>query len=108
MRKVRETKNLVYANDTVEDINVEPLDEYQIDYANILDFYKGLQDAISKNLIIADKSVLSARILAINASTGSLVNCAWWQKQGLDIGGPKKISDTGMEVGNRPNTEYPW
>ncbi|CAH1098498.1 unnamed protein product [Psylliodes chrysocephalus] len=70
--------------------------------------HNGLQDAISKNLVIAAKTVLSARILAINASTGSLINCAWWQKQGLDIGEPKKLSETGMEIGHRPNTEYPW
>ncbi|XP_056641036.1 probable G-protein coupled receptor CG31760 isoform X2 [Diorhabda sublineata] len=70
--------------------------------------HNGLQDAISKNLIVTDKSVLSSRILAINASTGSIVNCAWWQKQISDIGEPKKISDTGMEIGQRPNSEYPW
>ncbi|KAJ8983541.1 hypothetical protein NQ317_006586 [Molorchus minor] len=44
----------------------------------------------------------------MNASTGNLLNCAWWQRQGLEIGGPKKILETGMEIGHRPNTEYPW
>ncbi|KAG5872052.1 hypothetical protein JTB14_021844 [Gonioctena quinquepunctata] len=69
--------------------------------------FKGLQDAISKNFIVTDKSVLSARVLAKNATAGSLVNCAWWQRQGLDIGGPRKLDDIGMEIGNRPNTDYP-
>ncbi|XP_074027570.1 probable G-protein coupled receptor CG31760 isoform X2 [Leptinotarsa decemlineata] len=70
--------------------------------------FEGLQDSISKNLIVSDKTVLSTRVLVINASTGSLVNCAWWQKQGLDIGEPRKITDIGMEVGSRPNSNYPW
>ncbi|XP_023313125.1 probable G-protein coupled receptor CG31760 [Anoplophora glabripennis] len=70
--------------------------------------HNGLQDAISKNLLVSDKMVLSARVLAINASTGTLVNCAWWQRQGLEMGGPKKIIETGMDAGHRPNTDYPW
>lgn len=70
--------------------------------------FAGLQDAISKNILVSDSSVLSARVLAMNATTGTLINSAWWQKQGLEMGGPKKVSDTVMEVGHRPSADYPW
>ncbi|CAG9767118.1 unnamed protein product [Ceutorhynchus assimilis] len=70
--------------------------------------HNGLQDAISKNILVSDQSVLSARVLAMNATTGTLINCAWWQKQGLEMGGPKKVTETVLEVGHRPTTDYPW
>ncbi|KAF5291543.1 hypothetical protein FQR65_LT01856 [Abscondita terminalis] len=51
---------------------------------------------------------MSARVLAINASTGQLVNCAWWQRQGLEVGGPRKLTEGIPEVGHRPDSDYPW
>lgn len=68
----------------------------------------GLQDAIAKNLLASDQSVLSARVLAINASTGNLISCAWWQRQGLELSGPKKLVDTGMEQEQKPDSNLPW
>lgn len=68
----------------------------------------GLQDAIAKNLLVSDRLVLSARVLSINASTGSLVNCAWWQRRDLELGNPKKIIETGMEQGHKPESTLPW
>lgn len=51
---------------------------------------------------------MSARVLAINGSTGHILNCAWWQRQGLEMGGPRKLLDGGPEIGHRLNPEYPW
>ncbi|KAB0794215.1 hypothetical protein PPYR_13835 [Photinus pyralis] len=70
--------------------------------------HNGLQDAISRNLLVSDTNILSARVLAINASTGQLVNCAWWQRQGLEMGGPRKLTEGIPEVGQRPDPDYPW
>ncbi|XP_050311439.1 probable G-protein coupled receptor CG31760 isoform X2 [Anthonomus grandis grandis] len=70
--------------------------------------HNGLQDAISKNILVSDPAVLAARVLAINATNGQLINCAWWQKQGLEMGGPKKVPETVMEAGRRPSADYPW
>lgn len=71
-------------------------------------FVLGLQDAIAKNILVSDKSILSARVLAINATTGSLVNCAWWHSREYEVGGPKKVIDTGMEQGHQPDSSLPW
>lgn len=68
----------------------------------------GLQDAVSRNLLISDASVTGARVLALNASTGAVLNCAWWQRQGLEMGGPRKRTEDILEVGERPDPEYPW
>lgn len=84
------------------------VDKFLKEKKNKLIYFSGLQDAISKNILVSDPSVLSARVLAMNATTGALLNCAWWQKQGLEMGGPKKVAETIMEVGHRPSTDYPW
>lgn len=72
-------------------------------------YVSGLQDMISKNLLVSDQNIMSARVLAINGSTGHILNCAWWQRQGLEMGGPRKLIDGGgPEIGHRLNPEYPW
>lgn len=71
-------------------------------------FVSGLQDVIAKNVLASDTSVLSARVLAMNATNGALVNYGWWQKQGHEVGGPKKVNENLMEVGHRLNTDFPW
>ncbi|KAK9885371.1 hypothetical protein WA026_010868 [Henosepilachna vigintioctopunctata] len=70
-------------------------------------FSVSLQDAIAKNLLVSDSSILSARVLAINASSGNLVNTAWWQRQGVELEGPRKINDV-LESGRRLDSSYPW
>ncbi|XP_076275307.1 putative G-protein coupled receptor CG31760 [Rhynchophorus ferrugineus] len=73
-----------------------------------LAYHNGLEDAMSKNILVSDPTVLAARVLAMNASTGLLVYCTWWQRQGLEMGGPKKVKETVMELGQKPSTEFPW
>lgn len=70
--------------------------------------FSGLQDAVTRNLLVSDRIVTAARVLAINASTGTLLNCAWWQRQGLEVGGPRRLAEGEPEVGQRPDPEYPW
>ncbi|KAL3272736.1 hypothetical protein HHI36_014198, partial [Cryptolaemus montrouzieri] len=65
-----------------------------------------LQDAISKNLLVSDNSIVSARVLAINASSGNLVNTAWWQRQGVELEGPRKVNEV-LESGRRLDPSYP-
>ncbi|XP_045475935.1 probable G-protein coupled receptor CG31760 [Harmonia axyridis] len=69
--------------------------------------HNGLQDAIAKNLLVSDRSILSARVLAINASSGYLVNSVWWQRQGVELEGPKKVNEI-LENGRRVHSVYPW
>ncbi|GJQ73427.1 GPRMGL2 [Trypoxylus dichotomus] len=68
----------------------------------------GLQDALPKDLLVSDPTIMSARILAINASTRQLINCAWWQRQGMEMDGPKKLLDGTPEIGHVIDADYPW
>lgn len=51
---------------------------------------------------------MSARVLGINGSTGQVLSCAWWQRQGLEMADPTKYRDGGPVIGQRPDAEYPW
>lgn len=68
----------------------------------------GLQDAISRNLLVSDQHILSARVLAINVTTGELQNCAWWRRQAMEMGGPRRLTENTPHIGQRPDAEYPW
>ncbi|KAK9717653.1 Tc5 transposase DNA-binding domain [Popillia japonica] len=67
-----------------------------------------LQEAIPKNLLVSDSTIMSARVLAINASTRQLINCAWWQRQGMEMDGPKKLTESIPETGQAIDPDYPW
>lgn len=70
--------------------------------------FSGLQDAIPKDLLVSDPTIMSARVLAINATTRQLINCAWWQRQGLEMEGPKKLIDGIPTAGQLIDPDYPW
>jgi len=52
--------------------------------------------------------VTSARILATNVSTGILGTSVWWTKQNGGLGGPNRVEEDGVQIGTKPDTNYPW
>lgn len=82
----------------------------------------GLLDALARSLLVSDRHVLTARVLALNASSSTLINAVSWQRQvtvaptlsGLDhsplfeLGGPHRVQESGLRTGSRPNPKYPW
>jgi hypothetical protein len=86
--------------------------------------HNGLLDALARSLLVSDRHVLAARVLALNASSSTLVNAVSWQRQvavtptlmsgGLDhsplfeLGGPYRVQESGMRPGSRPDPKYPW
>lgn len=78
------------------------------DYKLTLFSFAGLQDALAKNLLMSDRLVLTTRVLALNASSGALVNCAWWQRYGLELNDPRKLAVTAIEQGKPVDSELPW
>lgn len=77
-------------------------------FSSYIIYVLGLQDAIARNLLISDESILAARVLAINSTTWTVLNCAWWQRKGFEVEGPRKLTEGGPEVGERPDSAYPW
>lgn len=70
--------------------------------------FLALEDVIPKNLLVSDQSIMSARVLQINASTGQVLNCEWRQRQGLEMGNPRKLTECKLLIGQRPDPDYPW
>ncbi|PSN34177.1 putative G-protein coupled receptor [Blattella germanica] len=86
--------------------------------------HNGLLDALARSLLVSDRQVLAARVLALNASSSSLVNSVSWQRQVpvaptvgsgvlehspmLELGGPYRVQEVGLRQGTRPDPKYPW
>lgn len=72
-------------------------------------FIVGLLDAIARGLL-SDANVINARILATNLSTGFLSTSVYWTKVGnRELGEPqRREEEDGLQVGNKPYTDYPW
>ncbi|KAJ9595751.1 hypothetical protein L9F63_013070, partial [Diploptera punctata] len=43
--------------------------------------HNGLLDALARSLLVSDRHVLAARVLALNASSSNLINSVSWQRQ---------------------------
>ena len=79
---------------------------------------------MARSLLVSDRHVLAARVLALNASTSNLVNSVSWQRQVtvaptmgsgvvehsplLELGGPHRVQELGLRSGSRPDPKYPW
>lgn len=70
-------------------------------------FFSGLLDAITKGLL-SDEYIISARVLATNITNGAIVTSVWWSKNIGGLGGPHRVEEDGVQVGNKPNNKYPW
>lgn len=84
----------------------------------------GLLDALARSLLVSDRHVLTARVLALNASSSTIINSVSWQRQsplaptlmagGMDhsplfeLGGPHYVQESGLRTGFRPDPKYPW
>lgn len=72
-----------------------------------LTHHEGLQDAIARNIIMADRSIIAARVVAVNASNGLISYCAWWERS-PPTNLPRKESDTAPKINTKPDPNYPW
>ncbi|KAL0275052.1 UNVERIFIED_CONTAM: hypothetical protein PYX00_003034 [Menopon gallinae] len=77
----------------------------------------GLPDALGKGLILSDRKVIAARILALNVSTGQVVTSVTWRRPSfaggadavaLEINGPIRATDEDPRQGVKPDRAYPW
>lgn len=71
-------------------------------------FVSGLLKAVTKKLL-ADKYVVSARVLAINETSDALVQFVWLNKNIGSLDDPYPVDDDdGIQIGHTPSTRYPW
>lgn len=67
----------------------------------------GLFDAIAKGLL-DDEFIYGARILVLNITNGKLISSVWWSKNIGGLGVPHRVDENGIQIGFKPNVEYPW
>lgn len=67
----------------------------------------GLLEAITKGLL-SDDFVISSRVLTINVTNGALGTSVWWSKNIGSFGGPHRVEEDGIQVGLKPDPQYPW
>lgn len=67
----------------------------------------GLLEAITRGLL-SDEYVISARVLTINVTNGVLGSSVWWSKNIGTLGGPHRVEEDGIQIGFKPDEQYPW
>lgn len=67
----------------------------------------GLLEALTKGLL-SDVYVISARVLTINVTNGVLGTSVWWSKNIGTFGGPRRVEEDGIQIGFKPDAQYPW
>lgn len=67
----------------------------------------GLLDALAKGLL-NDEFICGARVLLINVTNGALISSVWWNKNIGGLGIPNRNDENGIQIGFKPNNEYPW
>ncbi|XP_055376152.1 probable G-protein coupled receptor CG31760 isoform X2 [Condylostylus longicornis] len=73
--------------------------------------HSGLTDALAKGLL-SDIHVYGAKVLALNVSNGAVMAYVWWiknERRNLNsIGEPIQHDDSGIQIGEKPDMNYPW
>ncbi|KAE8747621.1 hypothetical protein FOCC_FOCC005600, partial [Frankliniella occidentalis] len=69
--------------------------------------HNGLLDALTRALLLSERHVVSARILALNASTGGVVNMVEWhaEGEGLALVGPTRAHPASLPA---DPADLPW
>ncbi|XP_018324198.1 probable G-protein coupled receptor CG31760 isoform X2 [Agrilus planipennis] len=68
----------------------------------------GIQSTVAKDLLSSDRTIMAVRVLLINSTSGRLESCDWWESQGMEVGGPRRVTDMCPELRRRLQPEYPW
>ena len=66
-----------------------------------------LSDALAKSLLMSVSDAVETRIIALNASTGTVINAIWLERSPGSVGEPK-VESHGLQPGSTPNPNLPW
>ncbi|XP_014602857.1 PREDICTED: probable G-protein coupled receptor CG31760 isoform X2 [Polistes canadensis] len=70
--------------------------------------YNGLLDVLAKSLLLSVNDAVEARVIALNASTKTVINAVWLKRSPGSVGEPIKVEDHALQPGSRPNSNLPW
>ncbi|XP_076246865.1 putative G-protein coupled receptor CG31760 isoform X4 [Calliopsis andreniformis] len=67
-----------------------------------------LLDALAKSLLMSVKDAVETRVIALNASTGTVINAVWLKRSPGSVGEPTNIESHGFQPGSTPDPNLPW
>ncbi|KAL6439269.1 hypothetical protein ACFW04_003865 [Cataglyphis niger] len=67
-----------------------------------------LLDALTKSLLMSVDDALEARVIALNASTGTVITAVWLKRNPGSVGEPSKVESHTLQSGSQPDANLPW
>lgn len=70
--------------------------------------HAALLDALTKSLLVSVDDALEARVIALNASTGTVITAVWLKRSPGSVGEPSKVESHALQPGSQPDSNLPW
>ncbi|XP_018309084.1 probable G-protein coupled receptor CG31760 isoform X4 [Mycetomoellerius zeteki] len=67
-----------------------------------------LLDALTKSLLVSVDDAVEARVIALNASTGTVITTVWLKRSPGSVGEPSKVESHAVQLGSQPDPSLPW
>lgn len=67
-----------------------------------------LLDALTKSLLVSVDDAVEARVIALNASTGTVITAVWLKRSPGSVGEPSKVESHALQPGSQPDSNLPW
>ncbi|KYN09361.1 hypothetical protein ALC57_18519, partial [Trachymyrmex cornetzi] len=67
-----------------------------------------LLDALTKSLLVSIDDAVEARVIALNASTGTVITAVWLKRSPGSVGEPFKVESNAVQLGSQPDPSLPW
>lgn len=67
-----------------------------------------LLDALAKSLLVSVNDAVETRVIALNASTGTVINAVWLERSPGSVGEPSKVESHALQPGSTPDSNLPW
>ncbi|XP_011876133.1 PREDICTED: probable G-protein coupled receptor CG31760 isoform X2 [Vollenhovia emeryi] len=67
-----------------------------------------LLDALTKSLLVSVDDAVEARVIALNASTGTVITAVWLKRSPGSVGEPSKVESHAVQPGFQPDPSLPW
>ncbi|EGI67625.1 Putative G-protein coupled receptor [Acromyrmex echinatior] len=65
-------------------------------------------DALTKSLLVSVDDAVEARVIALNASTGTVITAVWLKRSPGSVGEPSKVESHAVQLGSQPDPSLPW
>ncbi|XP_012214859.2 probable G-protein coupled receptor CG31760 isoform X3 [Linepithema humile] len=67
-----------------------------------------LLDALTKSLLVSVDDAVETRVIALNASTDTVITAVWLKRSPGSVGEPSKVESHAFQPGSQPDTNLPW